>query len=366
MKTRSATLWHVGQRWAVEELDLAEPGPGQVLVRIRATGLCHSDDHAVTGDSRPPLPLVGGHEGAGVVEAIGPGVTRASVGDHVVLAFNSPCGHCRYCAGGLSNLCAIARRRVGGEPAASPFSRAGETVWAMGGLGTFSERTVVPEDSVIVIDKDVPFAVAALLGCAVTTGWGAAVYLADVRRGETVVVVGCGGVGVNSLQGARNAGADIIVAVDPSEFKREQAVRFGATHAVADLARAREVLAELTGGHMADVAILSVGVADSDILGDMMSTLGLNGRGIITAVSPAAATTVNLSLVDFTLSQQTIRGNVYGGTNMHRDIPLLLGLYRRGKLQLDELISRTYPLDEINQGYADMHAGRNLRGVVLP
>ena len=364
MKTHAAVLWEVGAPWSVEVVDLADPGPGEVRVRLGATGLCHSDDHAVTGDAAFPLPLVGGHEGAGTVEAVGPGVTRAAVGDHVVLAFNFPCGHCRYCADGRSALCYVAQRRVEGKQVTSPYTSEGRSLSAMGGLGTFSELTVVPQDSLIVIDKDVPFEVAALLGCAVTTGWGAAVHLAGVRPGEHVVVIGCGGVGVNSLQGARNAGADIVVAVDPNEFKREQAFAFGATHAVGTIAEAREVLADLTDGHLADVVILSVGVGTPELIGEMMTTVGLDGRGIITAVTPGAANRIDLSVVGFTLSQQTLRGNVYGGVNMHRDIRVLLGLHKRGKLNLDELVTRTYALDEINQGYADMHAGLNLRGVV--
>lgn len=281
-----------------------------------------------------------------------------------MLAFNFPCGHCRYCADGRSALCYIAKRRVEGKTAISPFSRDGQSIAAMGGLGTFSQYTVVPQESLVVIDKEVPFEVAALLGCAVTTGWGAAVHLAQVRPGEHVVVVGCGGVGVNSLQGARNAGADLVVAVDPNGFKREQSFTFGATHAVATISEARALLVDLTRGHMADVAILSVGVGNSPMVGEMMTTLGLNGRGIITAVTPSTAASIEMSVVGFTLSQQTLRGNVYGGVNMHRDIGVLLGLYRRGKLNLDELVTRTYTLDEINTGYADMHAGKNLRGVV--
>ncbi|MGW4824054.1 Zn-dependent alcohol dehydrogenase [Streptomyces sp. NPDC004227] len=364
MRTKAAVLWEVGTPWSVEEVELADPGPGQVLVRLAATGLCHSDDHAVTGDAPTGLPIVGGHEGAGVVEALGPGVDRAAVGDHVVLAFNFPCGHCRYCADGRSALCYVARRRLEGKAYPSPFSRDGRPISAMGGLGTFSQYTVVPQESLVPIDKDVSFDIAALLGCAVTTGWGAAVHLAGVRPGEHVVVIGCGGVGMNSLQGARTAGADIVVAVDPNAYKREQAATFGATHAVADIPEAKALLEELTHGHLADVAILSVGVGSSALIGQMMTTVGLDGRGVITAVTPGAADAIEMSVIGFTLSQQTLRGNVYGGVNMHRDIRVLLGLYRRGKLNLDELVTRRYALEDINQGYADMHAGLNLRGVV--
>jgi S-(hydroxymethyl)glutathione dehydrogenase/alcohol dehydrogenase len=266
VRTKAAVLWEVGTPWSVEEVELADPGAGQVLVRLAATGLCHSDDHAVTGDAPAGLPTVGGHEGAGVVEALGPGVDRAAVGDHALLAFNFPCGHCRYCADGRSALCYVARRRLEGKAYRSPFSRDGRPIAAMGGLGTFSQYTVVPQESLVPIDKDVSFDIAALLGCAVTTGWGAAVHLAGVRPGEHVVVIGCGGVGMNSLQGARTAGADIVVAVDPNAYKREQAATFGATHAVADIPEAKALLEELTHGHLADVAILSVGVGSSALI----------------------------------------------------------------------------------------------------
>jgi S-(hydroxymethyl)glutathione dehydrogenase/alcohol dehydrogenase len=361
----AAVLWGVGEKWKVEPVVLAEPRLGEVLVKVVATGLCHSDDHAVTGDMPFGYPIIGGHEGAGIVEAVGPGVSRVRPGDHVVLAFNLPCGRCRYCARGQSNLCALAVPDRPAEPEPSPFQARGRETAAMGGLGTFSPYTVVKEGCVIRIDDDISFEVGALLGCAVTTGWGAAVYLAEVRPGDNVVVIGSGGVGVNSVQGARNAGADVILAIDTNEFKREQALRFGATHTAASLDEGRELIAGLTGGRMADAVILSIGVGSGDVIGPMMSTIGLAGRAVITSVTPFAAATIEMNLFEFTLSQKTLRGNVYGGVNVYRDVPLLLDLYRRGKLLLDELVTARYALDDINQGYADMHAGKNLRGVVL-
>jgi S-(hydroxymethyl)glutathione dehydrogenase/alcohol dehydrogenase len=291
-------------------------------------------------------------------------MTRLKPGDHVVLAFNPPCGRCHYCGAGQTNLCAEAPR-PDRQLAPLHFRARGQDVHAAADLGTFSQYTMVPEGCVIKIDDDIPLEAASLLGCAVTTGWGAAVYLGEVRPGDNVVVVGAGGVGVNSLQGAHNAGADLVVAVDPNEFKREQALQFGATHAVADLDEARDLVAGLTRGRMADLAILSVGIGTGEIIRPMMSTIGLGGRVVITSVAPHASSGPDLSLFDFTFAQQTLRGNVYGGVNVHRDVPLLLGLYRRGKLKLDELVTQTYSLKEINQGYVDMHAGKNLRGVLL-
>ncbi|PHV64902.1 NDMA-dependent alcohol dehydrogenase [Williamsia muralis] len=360
--SKSAILWNVGEKWNVESVDVVEPRAGEVLVKIKASGLCHSDDHYVTGDQPAALPLVGGHEGAGIVEAVGPGVTRVKPGDHVVMVFNPPCGDCHFCNAGKHNLCFMTTI---GNGSIAPFNARGQQFGGVAELGTFSEYTVVNQERTIKIDDDIPFSSAALLGCAVITGWGAAVYLGEVKPGETVVVIGTGGVGINSLQGARNAGAGMIVAIDPVEFKREQAKKFGATHTAGSVAEAMELLATETKGQMADVSIISVGVGDGDMLQDASRLVGPGGRTIITSVTPAASSSVNFSLFEFTLQEKTLRGNVYGGVNVYRDIPLLLNLYRLGKLNLEDLITNTYSLDDINTGYADMHAGRNLRGVVL-
>ena len=362
MSTRAAILWGIGEKWTVEDVELADPGSGQVRVKIHATGLCHSDDHAVTGDMPTPLPLVGGHEGAGVVEAVGAGVTRVAPGDHVILIFQPPCGYCRNCARGRSNLCLNASLQDYG--ATKPFKARGQEIAATGDLGTFADVTVVSERCMVKMDKDVPFDVASLLGCAVTTGWGAAVYLAEIEPGDNVVVIGSGGVGVNSVQGAKNAGANLIIAVDTVELKRQKALEFGATHAVGSIEEASALLAEHAPGRMADAAILSVGVGDSSMLGSIIDLTGPAGITVVTSVSPFASTSVDMNLAMFTLTQKTLRGNVYGGVQVHRDIPLLLDLYRQGHLKLDELITQRYTLDQINEGYADMHAGKNLRGVI--
>jgi NDMA-dependent alcohol dehydrogenase len=361
MEMQAAALWKVGDKWSVETVELADPGVGEVLVKVMATGLCHSDDHAVTGDSPTIYPIVGGHEGAGIVEEVGPGVSAVKPGDHVVLVFNPPCGRCVLCGSGRASLCAMSRR----TDTPSSFSIAGQKAQAMAGLGTFSPYTVVSEGSVVVMPRDVPFEAAALLGCAVTTGWGSSVYLAEVRPGDNVVVIGAGGIGVNAIQGAVNAGADIVVAVDTSEFKRQQALGFGASHAAATLEEARDIVRRETGGRLAEAVIIAIGVGDPDLLPAAVDTVDLGGVVVIASVTPFAARTLDLPLFDFTLSQKTIRGNVYGGVNVHRDVPLLLGLYKRGRLKLDELVTTTYPLSDINLGYADMHAGKNLRGVVV-
>ena len=361
--TRAAILWGLGEQWSVEDVELAGLGPREVRVKLHATGLCHSEDHAVTGDMPFPLPVVGGHEGAGVVEAVGAAVTRVVPGDHVVLVLQPPCGHCRNCARGRQHLCLNAAGMDVGK--FQPFSARGQSIPGTGDLGTFAEATVVTENNLVKIDEDIPLDVAALLGCAVPVGWGAAVYLAEVRPGDNVVVIGCGGVGVNSLQGAKIAGANVIVAVDTVELKRQKALEFGATHAVASLAEASALLADLTDGRMADSAIMSIGVGDGRMVGELIDLTGQGGITVITSVASFAASTVEMNLGLFTLNEKTLRGNVYGGCQVHRDIPLLLDLYRQGKLKLDELITQRYTLDEVNEGYADMHAGKNLRGVIM-
>ncbi|WP_165704599.1 alcohol dehydrogenase catalytic domain-containing protein, partial [Mycobacteroides abscessus] len=222
MKTRAAVLWGLEQKWEVEEVELDPPGPGEVLVRLAATGLCHSDEHLVTGDLPIPLPVVGGHEGAGTVVECGEGVEDLSEGDSVILTFLPSCGRCSYCARGMGNLCDLGAALMMGPQIDGTyrFHARGEDVGQMCLLGTFSEYTVVPQASVVKIDGGIPLDRAALIGCGVTTGYGSAVRTGEVRAGDTVVVVGAGGIGMNAIQGARIAGALAIVAVDPVNFKR--------------------------------------------------------------------------------------------------------------------------------------------------
>ncbi|HET9731287.1 MAG TPA: NDMA-dependent alcohol dehydrogenase [Acidimicrobiales bacterium] len=369
MKTKAAILYGVNEEWKVEEIDLGDPVAGEVRVKLAASGLCHSDEHLVTGDLPAPLPIIGGHEGAGVVDAVGPGVTSVKVGDHVVLGFIPACGRCRACSTGHQNLCDMGALLMGGVAAADGTHRhhnsAGQGLGTMCLLGTFSPYTVVHEASVIKIEDDIPLDKAALVGCGVTTGWGTAVYAAEVQPGETVVVVGCGGIGTNAIQGARLAGAKRIIAVDPEEFKREQAQAFGATHAVESVDAALPLVTDLTWGQMADKAIVTVGTATGDLVAPTMALLGKGGRAVVTALSPFLQTEVNMSLLDLTLYEKQLRGSLFGSANPRADIPKLLGLYRDGQLKLDELVTRTYSLEDINQGYQDMRDGKNIRGVVM-
>jgi NDMA-dependent alcohol dehydrogenase len=367
MKTRAAILWEVGKDWSVEEIDLDPPKTGEVLVRLAASGLCHSDEHLVTGDLPAPLPMIGGHEGAGVVEEVGPGVEWLAVGDHVVFGFVPSCGRCPSCTSGQGNLCDLGMFLLDGFQITDHTARHhahGSDLRLMCLLGTFSERTVVNEASCIKIDPDIPLDVASLLGCGVVTGWGSAVYAAEVRPGEDVAVVGIGGIGINAVQGAKLAGAHRIFAIDPVAFKREKATQFGATHTASSMEEAQALISEVTLGRMAQKVILTMGVGRGDALAPALAISSKRGRVVVTNIHPALETEVTMSALDLTLMEKQVVGSLFGSANPRVDIPRLLALYRSGQLDLDGLVTRTYRLDEVNDGYEDMREGRNLRGVL--
>ncbi|WP_431874176.1 NDMA-dependent alcohol dehydrogenase [Amycolatopsis sacchari] len=367
MKTTAAVLWEYGKDWEIEELELDEPREGEVLVRLAASGLCHSDEHVRVGDlPLEALPGIGGHEGAGVVERVGPGVSKVREGDHVVLSFIPACGQCTWCAAGHQNLCdegaglTVGLQRDG----TARHHVRGHDARLMCLLGTFSPYTVCSENSAIRIDDDLPLDKAALIGCGVTTGWGTAVYGGQVRAGDTVVVLGVGGVGANAVQGARIAGATRILAIDPGEFNREQARRFGATHTFASTKDALEVLPDMTRGRLADKALITVDTATPTIIADAISLVGKLGRVVLTSLAPVASRQVELPMFELTAYEKQVVGCLFGHANPRADVPKLLELYRQGELLLDDLITRTYTLDQVNDGYADMRAHRNIRGLI--
>jgi NDMA-dependent alcohol dehydrogenase len=380
METQAAVLWQTHTDWSVEDITLDPPKQGEVLVKLAASGLCHSDEHLVTGDLvMPPevaaelgiqqLPMIGGHEGAGEVLEVGPGVINLQPGDHVALGFIPSCGRCPSCARGRQNLCDLGAFLLAGRQVtdltARHHSKGGEDLGIMCCLGTFSPYTVVGEASAIKIEPDIPLDKAALVGCGVTTGWGSATYAADVQPGETVVIIGIGGVGTNAVQGAVMAGASHVIAVDPVPFKLEQAKVFGATHTASSVEEATALVGDLTWGALADKAIITTGVAEGSMIASIMAMVGKGGRCVVTAVAPIAATDVTLSLFELTLLQKELVGSIFGSANPRRDIPRLLRLYMEGKLKLDELVTRTYDLQDINQGYQDMRDGKNTRGMIM-
>lgn len=366
MRTTAAVLWEPGGKWEIEEVELDSPNAGEVMVELTASGLCHSDEHLVTGDLPAVLPMVGGHEGAGRVIEVGPGVTELEVGDPVVMTFLPSCGRCPYCSKGQPNLCNDGAGATLGPQLDGTyrFHARGEDLGQMCLLGTFARHTVVPVKSAVKIDEGFPLDLAALVGCGVTTGFGSSVRTADLRAGDTAVVVGIGGIGANAVQGARAAGCRYVVAVDPVEHKRERSRELGATHVAASIDEAWEIVSEVTRGQMAEVAILCTGVAMGEDLQPALQLVGKRGRVVVTALARAEEETASLSLLDLTLYEKQLRGALFGSSAAQFDIPRLLEMHNLGQLKLRELITKEYTLDQVNEGYEDMRSGRNIRGLI--
>jgi NDMA-dependent alcohol dehydrogenase len=368
-KIRAAVLRELPGPWTIEDLELSAPKKGEVLVQLMAAGLCHSDDHHRSNDlPLANLPAVVGHEGAGVVIAVGEGVYDLEVGDHVVCSFIPACGKCKWCSLGMQNLCDYGRYILEGTQIDGTFrihDADGKGVATAAMLGTFSNYQVMDQTSVIKIDKDVPFEVACLVACGVPTGVGSARNMANVQLGDIVVVVGVGGIGINAIQGATIAGAQRVIAVDPIEYKRTRALEFGATDTFATIAEAENLAKSLTNGQGADSAIVTVGVITGEIVAQAYNTIRKGGTLVVTALGNHAATLEGINLFDLAMMQKRIQGNVFGGWSPRVAVPILLDMYKNKKLKLEELITKKYKLEEINEAFADMHAGKNLRGVII-
>src|SRR5260221_9522808 len=360
--TRAALLRAFNTPLTIEEIILDDPGPGEVVVRLAATGVCHSDYHMLGGAFKWQLPIVLGHEGAGVVEQVGPDVRGVAVGDHVVLAWIASCGRCRYCASGRPALCAD---RQGVERAGGPArmrDASGAEVHQFLDTSAFAERVLVREEGVIPIPPDVPLAAAALVGCAVLTGVGAVTRTARVEPGSTVAIFGAGGVGLNVIQGAVLAGAARIIVVDLRPAALELARRFGATDtldasdsATSDPAR---TVRKLTGGGV-DYAFEVVGLPAT--IAQAWDSLAPGGRAVVVGLTQPRDT-VTLR-ADF-LSEKALLGCILGSAVPRVDVPRMLDLYRRGRLKLDELTTRRYPLSEVNAALDALHAGAGGRGIL--
>jgi S-(hydroxymethyl)glutathione dehydrogenase/alcohol dehydrogenase len=368
MKTKGALIWEFNQPWTIEEIEIGDPVKDEVKIQMEASGMCHSDHHLVTGGI--PMfgfPVLGGHEGAGIVTEVGPGVEHLAPGDHVVLSFIPSCGECPSCQAGLRNLCDLGAGLLSGLAVSDGTNRIhskGQPVFPMTLLGTFSPYMVVHKSSVVKIDPSIPFEVACLVGCGVTTGYGSAVRSGDIRPGEDVAIIGIGGVGMGALQGALNAGARRIFAIDPVEWKREQALKFGATHVYPDIFSAMAGIAEVTAGGMAKKTIVTVGELNGADIDNYLNVTSKGGTCVVTAVGNMMDTNVTMNLAMLTLMQKNLQGTIFGGGNPHHDIPLLLSMYQAGRLNLDDMVTRQYKLEQINDGYRDMLEGRNIRGVI--
>ena len=380
MRSRAAILYEYGRPWTVEEFELDPPRAGEVLLRLAATGLCHSDEHIRQGRlAAPPetlrslglpamSPTIGGHEGSGVVVEVGEGVARFAPGDHVVTSFVAVCGQCRWCASGMEYLCDTGAGTLApGMPTDGTFRHHtvdGRNLGHVSKIGAFAEHTVVSADSLVKIDQRLPLVPAALLACAVPTGYGSAARRAQVRGGDTVVVIGTGGIGTAAIQGARISGAARIVAVDPVEFKRLSAPTFGATHTAATAPEAVELVRELTRGVMADAVVVSPAMIGEADVGAALALTRKGGTCVLTGLPAPNTNSIAVQLQDFILMNKTLCGTMFGSCNPKSDIPLLATLYESGQLLLDEMITKRYGLDAINDAYADQAAGELIRGVI--
>lgn len=366
MKTRAAVLTAPHTPFEIVELELDGPRAGEVLIKVSAAGLCHSDLHMMDGDLDVRYPMVGGHEAAGIVQEVGPGVTKVKPGDHIVCSFIPSCGTCRYCSTGKQNLCAAGATILEGSMPDGSFRlhKDGTDYGTFCMLGAFAEYATVSELSVVKVDDWLPLTSAVLVGCGVPTGWGSAVNAGNVRPGDTVVIYGIGGVGINAVQGAVHAGAKHVVCVDPVEFKRETATAFGATHVLEDAAKAHALVQDLTWGEGADQAICVVGTMTEKVISDAFAVVGKGGTVVVTGVSNAANLTVHVSGQEMVFLEKTIKGTLFGSSNPQYDIVRMLRLYDAGKLKLDELVTQRYQLDQINEAYQDLRDGKLIRGII--
>ena len=367
MKTRAAVLRDVGKDFEVIELDLDPPKEGEVLIRFVAAGLCHSDDHLRTGDIPVRYPIVGGHEGAGIIEEVGGGVSRLKPGDHVVCSFLPTCGHCRFCARGETNLCDLGALFVDNclPDGTFRFHADGEDFGQMCLLGTFSQRSVVSEHSCVKIDDDLPLETVALVGCGVPTGWGTAVNAGGVRPGDTTVIYGIGGVGINAVQGAAFAGARNIIAVDPLALKRDTAASWVPPTPRPTRRPRRRSSPRSPGVSARTRRSITVGVVTEEVISAAFAAIRKRGTVVLTGLAGPGKNTIQLPSFELTLFEKRIQGALFGGGNPFDEIPRLLELYKAGRLKLDELVTTRYTLDEVNQGYRDMLDGRNVRGLLI-
>lgn len=356
---RAALLHNTGDEKLeiIDDLEVDAPGPGEVTIKIEATGVCHSDLHAMQGSLPQPAPFVPGHEGAGIISAVGEGVTALKEGDHVVVAWSPPCGKCNNCVERKQpHLCVMIQFAIAGVPR---FKRNGEDVYGMAGTGTFAEYLTVPQEAAVKIDDDIPFEIASLIGCGVSTGVGAAINTAKVAPGSKVVVFGCGGVGIAAIQGAHVAGAAIIVAVDLNEDKLELAKSFGATHGCKpdDLAALQ---AELTGDGF-DYAFEAIGLPVT-----MRAAYDAVRRGGTACVIGVGAMDKEVSFNGFEIffSEKNFMGSYYGSVDVRSDFHRLLSLWKSGQLNLDGMITNRMKIDDINEAFDIMRKGEAIRTVI--
>lgn len=360
---KAAVLYRPREPLVIDEVELLEPQPKEVLVRIAASGVCHSDLHMIDGLIPCPTPIVLGHEGAGLVEKVGPDGDYVQPGDHVILSFVPSCGECPYCLAGRPNLCTVGNRATARATLLDGTTRlrkGEQPVYHGACVASFAPYAVVPESGVVKIRQDAPLDKVALIGCAVMTGVGAVINTAKVEAGSAVAVLGCGGVGLNVIQGAALAGAAKIIAVDIADFKLELAQQLGATHVV-NAAKEEPVAAirQISAGGV-DYAFEVIGRTDT--MRQAYDAVRRGGMAVVIGLAPLGA---ELSIpAGSLLTEKVLTGSAYGGARPRLDMPKLVDLYMAGKLKLDELISRVYPLEGINEAFEALRRGEVARSII--
>ena len=381
MQVKAAVVSELNGPWRTELIEIDEPHAGEVKVKMAFAGMCHSDEHLRTGDiSHDPavleflsgrdtmFPIIGGHEGSGVVDSVGANVTAFQPGDHVAVSFVPSCGKCEYCASGRQYICDLGATTLAGPMISDGTWRhhlGDVNLNRMAQLGTFSEYIVVNEASLVGIAPWFDLRAAALISCGISTGFASAVNRGGVKPGDTVAVIGCGGVGSGAVQGAVHAGARAVVAIDVNQSKVDRALKIGATHGcTTTLEAAFNILPELTMGKNCDVTIITVGVLTSEVVEQARSITAKGGVIVATSIAPFHQQTIELNMFALSMFNQELRGTIFGSESPRVQIPRLLRLHSEGRLVVDELITQEYTIDEVQRGYDDLESGKNLRGVV--
>jgi S-(hydroxymethyl)glutathione dehydrogenase/alcohol dehydrogenase len=356
---KAAVCYETGKPLVIEEIDIDSPKKGEVKVKMAATAVCHSDIHAIMGELPQPFPCVPGHESAGYIEEVGEGVTSVKPGDPVVASLLTSCGKCLYCTTGRTHLC----KMLTPQKAGTPFhNKQGKDLDQMFGIGSFAEYTILDESQVVKIPADMPLESASLLACGVITGFGAVVHRAKVEVGSSCVIIGTGGVGLNAVQGAAISGAYPVIAVDLADSKLEAAKKFGASHTVnSSKVDAVETVKGMTEGRGADYVFVTVGNAEAARQGFSMS--GPCGTTVMVGL-PKFEDTITLSPIEFIGGEKVMTGSYMGTTNLKYDIPKMVDMYQAGILKLDELITKRYPLEQINEAIDAVLKGEALRNVI--
>ncbi len=381
MKVKAAIVTEANGPWRTEVIEIDEPHAHEVKVKMAFSGLCYSDEHLRHGDiaqapevmemlsgRKSVFPVIGGHEGSGIVESVGPEVTGLQPGDHVAVSFVPSCGKCEYCLSGRSYICDMGATILAGPMIADGTWRhhlGEENLNRMCQVGSMSEYIVVHEASLIRIEPWLDLRAAALISCGLSTGYGSAVNRGDVKPGDTVAVIGCGGVGSGAIQGAAHAGARAVIAIDTNQSKVDRALKIGATHGCAStLDAAFTILPELTWGKNCDVVIITVDNLTSELFEQARSITAKGGTIVLTSLASWDLTHLDINVMLLAMMNQEIRGTVFGSENPRIQVPKLLRLHHEGKFYIDELVTREYTIDQVQQAADDLASGENLRGVV--